>query len=872
MVQYSKVWIRIYNIPTDFGLTQGGTCMNPIGRISVSTIVPDGLSGLLDLSKNYWWTWNYEVLELYKSIDPSLWEEAGANPVAFLRRVSKKALANLQTDTDFMKRYTYVMNKYNDYISRTDTWFNGNYPDFKSNSVAYFSAEYGLNENLPIYSGGLGVLSGDHCKSASDLGIPFTAIGIFYKQGYFNQHINSEGIQDTEYTTLPIENLGIDPVTDSKGDKLLIQVEFPGRTVYAALWLARVGRVNLYLLDSDVPQNTELDRSITARLYGGGTETRIQQEILLGIGGVRALKALGLEPSVYHVNEGHSAFLAFELIRVYMQEYHLNFKEACKAVSSSLIFTTHTPVPAGIDVFPHTLMDIYFSSFWERLGISRDEFLALGLDYNNPCGFNMAVLAMNLSSHINGVSKLHGEVTSKMFNNLWQGVPQDEVPVTHVTNGIHTLSWLSAPYKRLFDAYLPEGWERNLSDAKVWDSIDNIPDELLWRKHLDLKSDLFKYIYNSTATDSCRVTSPDILTIAFSRRFATYKRAALIFRNINRIKKLLNIDGMPLQIIFAGKAHPRDVPAQDVIKQINDIAKQEGFAGKVFLLENYNIALARRLVQGADVWLNNPRRPLEASGTSGQKACINGVLNLSILDGWWPEGYNGKNGWAIGIEKSYENDYLQDNADSESLYNVLENSIIPLYYNRDEKGIPTGWVKMMKESIKSLTACFSTNRMVQDYALKLYIPSIMRVNTYNADNFKIVRQLTDWEQTVRSKWYKVSITGNKPGTASGNISVLSGEEISLEATVDLGGLKPEDVAVELYFGQLDSSGQFQHGSHIPMHIVDEITPGIYKYRGYVTFEDGLEYGYNFRVLPVSKYYSDKFELRLVKWADGFNNN
>jgi len=846
--------------------------MNPIGRISVSTIVPDGLSGLLELSRNYWWAWNYEALELYKSIDPTLWEETGANPAAFLRKVSKNTLVDLQKDPDFMKRYNHTMNKYNEYMNRTDTWFNENYPEFKSNSVAYFSAEYGLNENLPIYSGGLGVLSGDHLKSASDLGIPFTAVGIFYKQGYFNQHINSEGIQHTEYTTLSVENLGISPVLDSKGDKLLISVEFPGRTVYAALWIAKVGRVNLYLLDTDVPQNSEHDREITARLYGGSTETRIQQEIILGIGGVRALRALGLEPSVYHINEGHSAFLSFELIRIYMQEHHLNFKEACKAVSSSVIFTTHTPVPAGIDVFPHDLIDAYFTSFRESLGISRDDFMALGRDFGNPCGFNMAVLAMNLSSRINGVSRLHGEVTRKMFNHLWPGVPHDEVPVTHVTNGIHTLSWLSAPLKKLFDSYLPHGWERNISDAEMWDRIDDIPDELLWKEHLYLKSELFKYIHNSTAIDSCRVISPDILTIGFSRRFATYKRAALIFRNINRIKKLLNMEGMPMQIIFAGKAHPADKPAQDVIKQINDIARQEGFTGKVFLLENYNISLARRLVQGVDVWLNNPRRPLEASGTSGQKACINGVLNLSILDGWWPEGYNGKNGWAIGTEKTYENEYLQDDADSESLYSILENSLVPLYYERNDKGIPTGWVRMMKESIKSLGAYFSTHRMVQDYTSKLYVPSMKRANAYNADSFAIVRKLTDWEQTVRSKWYKVSIAGNKPGTSSGNISVLSGEEISLEATVNLGGLKPEDAAVELYFGKLDSSGQFIGGFNVPMQKVEEIAPETFKYRAYVSFDEGSEYGYSFRILPFSEYYSDKFELRLVKWAEGFNSN
>ncbi len=672
--------------------------------------------------------------------------------------------------------------------------------------------------------------------------------------------------------------MAIRPVLDSNGEKLLISIDLPGRKVYAAIWLVKVGRVHLYLLDSAVPLNTEQDKQITARLYGGDGYTRIQQEMLLGIGGVKALEALGIKASVYHMNEGHSAFLGFELIRRLMQNQHLNFREACEAVASSSVFTTHTPVPAGIDVFSHDTMDIYFTEFREALGISRDEFLSLGLDTGNSHGFNMATLAMTLAAQRNGVSKLHGEVTRRMFNNLWPGVPENEVPVTHVTNGVHTLTWLSMPLKKSFDKYLENGWEDRLSKPEIWIGIDNVPDEELWQAHLGLKADMAQYINNrinlgnmtygvSSSEYLCKAINPDVLTIGFSRRFATYKRAALIFRDINRIKKILNVEDMPVQLIFAGKAHPADRPAQDVIKYINDIARQEGFEGKVVLLENYNIALARRLVQSVDVWLNNPRMPLEASGTSGQKACINGVLNLSVLDGWWREGYNGVNGWAIGSDVIYDSEFYQDNADSESLYNILETSLIPMYYERDGKGIPTKWIKMMKESIKSLAAEFSTHRMVQEYTKRLYIPSCERVMNITANGYQLVKQLAQWKQKVRDNWQHVSITAGILPVGLGNASAVSGEPISLETMVTLGNLTPGDVSVELYFGSMDSSGNVERGEYMPMQFVEETNQGTYRSKVDLVLSDSGEYGFHFRILPASVHLADKFELRLVKWAN-----
>ncbi len=849
--------------------------MKPIGRITIPTIIPERIKRLSDIAYNLWWTWNCEAVDLFKSIDSSLWEKSGANPVAFLKRIGSKRLEHMAGSTDFLKSYDDIIRSFDDYMNNTDTWFNKTYPGQANQTIAYFSAEYGLNESLPIYSGGLGVLSGDHCKSASDLGLPFTAVGLFYRQGYFSQAISSDGIQETTYNTLNISELAIKPVVDGNDEKILISLDLPGRVVHASIWLVKVGRVNLYLLDTDLSMNSEDDRNITARLYGGNGDTRIQQEMLLGIGGVRALNALGIQPAVYHMNEGHSAFLAFELIRKWMQNDHLSFKEACEMVSSSSIFTIHTPVPAGIDVFSHNSIDMYFSSFREIFGISREEFMSLGSDGNDHSGFNMAYLAMKMTSGRNGVSKLHGKVTRRMFNNLWAGVPETEVPITHVTNGIHTLTWLSKPYKEVFDKYLPAGWEKLIDNKAHQEAIDNIPDEVLWQEHMKLKEDMSAYIRNRIAlastsdpfTGQCSTINPNVLTIGFSRRFATYKRAALIFRDINRIKKILNAEGRPVQIVFAGKAHPADKPAQDVIKYINDISEQEGFIGKVFLLENYNISLARRLVQSVDVWLNNPRMPLEASGTSGMKAGLNGVINLSVLDGWWREGYNGTNGWAIGSKVVYENEYHQDYADSESLYAILEDSLIPAYYERNENDVPMKWVNIMKESIKSLSAKFSTHRMLRDYTTQLYMPSIehtRRILGIGLNDFHLVAELAQWRKKVEDNWHGVNISSaGLPARFPANPGAI----VVPEAVVSLGILRPEDVSVEFYYICQDGSTESSIGKYLQLQCAEEVSHGTFRYKGELHLTDSGEYSYNFLILPAHQFLSDKFGLRLVKWAE-----
>ena len=864
-----------------------------LGKITVTAVIPERLKRLEDIAYNLWWSWNSEAIDLYREIDLPLWEKLGKNPVRFIREVSQKKLEQKLNDPEYMKRYDEIAAAFDAYLDKGDTWFARTHPDRKDHRVAYFSAEYGLNEVLPIYSGGLGVLSGDHCKSASDLGIPFTAIGLFYKQGYFSQHINKDGWQETNFTDLNVSHLPVKPVLDKNDEKILINLELPGRMVYAAIWQVKVGRVSIYLMDTDLEQNSAQDRWLTARLYGGDQETRIQQEIFLGIGGVKVLEALGITATVYHMNEGHSSFMGLELIRKLVVQKGLPFKQAKEVVSSSVIFTTHTPVPAGNDVFPLQMIDKYFSNFWGTLGISRHEFLDLGLKVSDNQNFNMTVLAMSLAGQKNGVSELHGAVTRSIFNNLWAGIPEDEVPINHITNGIHTLTWLSPNYKNLYDKYLDSDWKERLYEKEVWDNIDNIPEEELWSIHCALKSKMIGFVrtklkeqrlINGEPMESIKsaetILDPNALTIGFARRFATYKRANLIFRDVERIKKILNKPDMPVQIIFAGKAHPADRPAHEVIKNINDISREEGFRGKVILVENYNMTLARNLVQGVDIWLNNPRRPLEASGTSGQKVCINGVVNFSILDGWWCEGYNGTNGWAIGDDTYYDNEYFQDNADSESIYEILEKQIIPMFFERNGNNLPAKWVKVMKESIKSLTHRFSTHRMLQEYTENMYLTSMERVDRILSSSYGFVHRLTDWKSHIEKNWPQVQILALKAMNMLQDRKSMSGESITLFATVTLGAIEPESVKVELYYGTFNADGSVENPEIAEMSVVEKLdpgcmgeqmtksstSPGTYRYSADIRLLEGGEYGYTFRVIPYHPDLINKFDMALIRWV------
>ena len=698
--------------------------------------LPDRINRLGKLAYNLWWTWHPEAQRLFNWIDPYLWEETYHNPVLFLRKVRRTDLNAVTHDRHYMAHYEKVINDFDLYMENSDSWYKNNYPDPKKRLIAYFSTEFGLHETLPIYAGGLGVLSGDHAKEASDLGLPFVGIGFFYTKGYFSQHITEDGWQQANEVQLSFEDLPVMPVLEEDDSPMTVSVELPGRKVLARIWEIQVGRVPLYLLDSNVAGNSENDRNLTARLYSSDLDLRISQEIILGIGGVRALRKLGYAPEVWHMNEGHSAFLSLERAHEFV-ESGKSFDEAVEIIRSSTIFTTHTPVPAGSDQFPLWLIDKYFSEWWPRLGLDREEFINLARqEVSWGETFSMPVLAIHMAEAINGVSELHGQVARKMWSFMWPEKKAHDVPISYITNGVHTGTWLARRMGVLFDYYLPEEWRSNLDDPDIWENITEIPDEELWAVRLHLKRKLIAYmrerarqqwlndkVHPVQVVAAGSLIDPYMLTIGFARRFATYKRAGLILRDFDRLLNLVNQPNKPVQIIFAGKAHPADEPGKLLIQEVYRKVKKAETGGRLVFLEDYDMNLARYLVQGVDVWLNTPRRPNEASGTSGQKAALNGVLNFSVLDGWWREGYNGRNGWAIGKDKEYDDPNLQDAEDLTSLYNTLENEIIPLYYDQRSGGnMSIEWVRKIKECIRTLAPRFSMSRMVKEYTEELYLP------------------------------------------------------------------------------------------------------------------------------------------------------
>jgi glycogen phosphorylase len=698
--------------------------------------LPRRINRLGQLAYNLWWTWNPEAQRLFLRIDRTLWERTNHNPVRFLQQVNRNRLKAMTQDRYYLDYYDRILRQFDDYIKSNNTWYTRTYPEREFQTIAYFSSEFGLHETLPIYAGGLGVLSGDHIKGASDIGLPMVAVGFLYTQGYFSQHISEDGWQEARYARLKFEELPLLPILDQDGKAITISVELPGRIVYAKLWEIRVGRVPLYLLDSDVDGNSPIDRELTSRLYISDLDLRISQEIILGIGGVRALRLMGYNPDMWHMNEGHSAFMALERIREFVTAGD-TFEQASQKVQCSTVFTTHTPVPAGSDEFPLWLIDKYFSNLWPVLGLTRDQFIDLARN-QQPWGyetFSMPILALRNAAQCNGVSELHGEVARKMWNFLWPDKAEAEVPITHITNGVHTGTWLARRLRNLYDRYLDNDWIERLDDPAVWENIEDIPDTELWTIRLHLKRKLVHYM-RERAREQWLYTGvhpvqtiaagvlldPYALTIGFARRFATYKRASLLLRDMDRLLHILNRPNMPVQVIFAGKAHPADEPGKLLIQEVYRAVKKAENGGRLVFLEDYDMNLARYLIQGVDVWLNTPRRPNEASGTSGQKAAMNGVLNFSVLDGWWHEGYNGNNGWAIGDDQEYANFEQQDDADSKNLYETLENEIIPLYYHeRSADGLPGDWIARMKESIRTLSPRFSIHRMVKEYTERMYI-------------------------------------------------------------------------------------------------------------------------------------------------------
>ena len=698
--------------------------------------MPEKINRLPEIAYNLWWSWNVDTRMLFKRLDLTLWRSTQHNPVQMLQEIPRERLERAAKDPAFYRHYNKVLIKMDRELQNGHRWFPQVYPEHAGERIAYFSAEFGLHNSLPIYSGGLGILSGDHTKEASDLGIPLVGVGFMYPQGYFRQRIPSHGWQEAVYEQIDMSEAPIRPVQDGHGNDLKVSVNLGDRPVYARIWNVKVGSVDLYLMDTDVDDNDPWNRELSARLYSGDSEVRIRQEIMLGIGGVRTLRLLGIAPQAWHMNEGHSAFLVLELIRERVAD-GMSFAEARAAVREETIFTTHTPVPAGHDAFPFHMMEQYFHNYWEQLGLGREEFLALG-EHQEAWGtaFNMTVLALRMAGQVNGVSELHGEVSREMWQSVWPERSVEEVPITHITNGVHLPTWLPSEVRALFKKYLGPDWLQYQDDPALWERLAEIPDGELWDLHNEMKLKLLSFLRERVrrrwvrgAEDPTQVLTsgtlldPHALTIGFARRFATYKRANLIFRDLDRLRKILLDTHRPVQLIFAGKAHPADDPGKMLIQNIYTHAKHHEMGGRVAFIEDYDMHMARYLVQGVDLWLNNPRRPREASGTSGMKAAINGIPNLSVLDGWWVEGYNGANGWAISSEVQ-QNEEAQDWADANAIYNLLEEEIVPLFYDRDRDDIPRGWIEIMRESIRSCAPQFGTRRMLKEYTSRMYIEAL----------------------------------------------------------------------------------------------------------------------------------------------------
>lgn len=692
----------------------------------------------LALAHNLWWAWQPEVVNLFRDLDPIRWRQLDHNPIALLSEFTPERLEMRAAELVLYSRINHSYRRLKEYLASEQTWSTTHAGVLGSKPVAYFSAEFGLHESVPIYSGGLGVLSGDHVKAASDLGLPFIAIGLFYDQGYFKQHLDSEGYQNEEYLDTKVENVPMKPAVGLDGKPLLLTIDTRNGSLLVKVWKMLVGRVTLYLLDSDVEGNRPEDRELTSRLYGGDHRTRIRQELVLGVGGVRALKALGISPGTYHLNEGHSAFAPLEVIRVMMEDDGQTFDDALRETAQHTVFTTHTPVPAGHDRFDGGLIEEHLGPVRDRLGISYDQLMGLGRvePHNNNETFCMTVLALKLSRRANAVSSLHGYVSRRMWAHLWPWRVEEEIPIGHITNGVHVPSWLAWQMQQLFDRYFPVGWLKNQDEAEMWQKVYNIDPGELWETHYALKNQLLAFVRrrvsrqyrrrgesDETVEFARNMLDPNVLTIGFARRFATYKRADLLLTDIEQLYEIVNSTDHPVQFIFAGKAHPADEPGKQFIKRISNLRHDPKLANRVAFIEDYDINVCRHLIQGVDVWLNNPRRPLEASGTSGQKAVLNGGLNLSVLDGWWAEAYDGKNGFSIGKGTTHVNNEINDRRDAEDLYRVLRQEVIPLFYDRDVDGLPRQWIKRMMNSISSLAWRFSAHRMVIDYVKHSYLPA-----------------------------------------------------------------------------------------------------------------------------------------------------
>jgi starch phosphorylase len=861
----------------------------PLQTFNIVPKLPPALEPLREIVYNLWWSWEPAARRLFRELDVDLWDKTNHNPLRMLQLSRQARLEEVAKDESFIRELTRIHGQFRDYLGRQDTYGRrqaqaapaGSPARRREDLIAYFSAEFGFHESVPNYSGGLGILSGDHCKSASDLDLNFCAVGLLYRHGYFKQQINRDGWQDAVQLNQNFYNLPVSEIRLNGPDSepLTIAVELPGRQVFAKVWKLAVGRINLYLLDTDIASNSNEDRAITAQLYGGDLEMRIRQEIVLGMGGPRALAALGLKPAVFHMNEGHAAFLGLERVRHIVRAHKLDFRSALQIVAAGGIFTTHTPVPAGNDAFTRDLIARYFGDYPKQVGIDFDYFFSLGQTSTDASDtFSMTILALRTSRHANGVSKLHGQVSKGLWKDVWLGVPEDEVPITSITNGIHTKTWAAPEFMDLYSRYLGSDWEENLTNVDYWLRVNRIPDDVLWDTHQKLKARLIVFARERVRAQRERlgespaqlravnnILNPEILTIGFARRFATYKRGSLLFSQSDRLLKLINNPERPVQFVFAGKAHPKDDGGKKVIQEVYKHTREPQFANRVVFIEDYDAYIGRRLYQGVDLWLNNPLRPLEASGTSGMKLPPSGGLNLSVLDGWWCEGYNGKNGWAIGAEILDGTVDFQNEVDVESLFQILETQVIPLYYAKPDGRLPIAWLRLMRESILSVTPVYNTHRMVKEYSERLYEPAANAYHALNADSGKKATELSQWKNKIRHDWPQIRIY-NAQMEHPDRVNIQVGDLIEVSARVYLGGIDPGEVRVQAYFGE-SHENMIVEPRIVDLALAEKIdTSGNYLFRGTIPSNESGVYGFSVRVVPTHPNLTQEHELRLISWA------
>ena len=839
--------------------------------------IPQQLAALKKIAYNTWWTWNTEAIELFRWIDSDLWESTYHNPVRLLGHVSQERLEELSADTVYLSHLEKTAERLSDYLER-NTWFDAMRKklDIPGDNflVATFSAEFGLHESIPIYSGGLGVLAGDTIKSCSELGLTAVGVSLLYRKGYFSQYLNSDGWQQEKYFINDYSNMPVEPVYRDDGSQISVQVPMADRIVKAAVWRVKVGRAALYLLDTNLPENAKSDRDITGQLYGGDREMRIKQEIILGIGGLKALDEMNLTPTVRHINEGHSAFLIVERIRQLMQE-GLSFPEAREIVAAGNVFTTHTPVPAGNEEFSTDMVAKYLRPMIEAIGLSDEEFLRFGHYDDNP-KFSMTVFGLRFSKFRNGVSELHGKISREIWKDVWPALPSADTPVTHVTNGIHPETWVSDEMEKLLSRYVGPRWSSNKTDTKEWEKVDKIPDSELWPAHVRMRERLISWARDRWEQQIGRmgllkphfedkpVLDPETATIGFARRFATYKRASLLLRDEERLAGIVNDPESPVQFIFAGKAHPHDSSGKELIKEIIHLCMKEEFYGKIIYLEDYGMDMARHMVQGVDVWLNTPKLPMEACGTSGMKACFNGALHCSVPDGWWAEAYRPGAGWSIGSGEEYDDPELQDRLEAKALYNIIENQIVPIFYDRDKNDIPVNWLSIVKESMKNVCPIFSSNRMVAEYTSKFYIPAYKGTEKLSKNSYSGARELAAWMEKIRENWHSVRIESVESEISNSMCEV--GDPIPVKVILRAVGLEPDDLLVEIQHGRIEHDGWLTERESVRLHFERE-EDGLLFFTGSFECSHSGNQGFTVRILPQHAEFGRIIEPGLVCWWD-----